>query len=82
MCCRTPQNLLNPALLLLLLYLCCQPAIILLLSPGKGKGKGKGDEFKEQVVQVRRVTKVVKGGKQMKFRAVVVVGVCHGEESV
>uniref|UniRef100_A0A061R1K2 Small ribosomal subunit protein uS5c n=1 Tax=Tetraselmis sp. GSL018 TaxID=582737 RepID=A0A061R1K2_9CHLO len=36
---------------------------------------GSGDqEFEEQVVQVRRVTKVVKGGKQLSFRAVVVVG--------
>jgi small subunit ribosomal protein S5 len=31
-------------------------------------------EFKEKVVQIRRVTKVVKGGKKMGFRAVVVVG--------
>lgn len=31
-------------------------------------------EFLEKVVQIRRVTKVVKGGKKMSFRAVVVVG--------
>jgi len=31
-------------------------------------------ELKEKVVQIRRVTKVVKGGKKMGFRAVVVVG--------
>lgn len=31
-------------------------------------------EFSEKVVQIRRVTKVVKGGKKMGFRAVVVVG--------
>jgi small subunit ribosomal protein S5 len=31
-------------------------------------------EFKEKVVQIRRVTKVVKGGKKMGFRAVVVIG--------
>lgn len=31
-------------------------------------------EIKEKVVQIRRVTKVVKGGKKMGFRAVVVVG--------
>lgn len=29
------------------------------------------DSFQERVVQVRRVTKVVKGGKQLSFRAVV-----------
>jgi len=31
----------------------------------------KNDGFQERVVQVRRVTKVVKGGKQLSFRAVV-----------
>lgn len=36
--------------------------------------KEKIAEFKEKVVQIRRVTKVVKGGKKMGFRAVVVVG--------
>lgn len=29
------------------------------------------DSFQERVVQIRRVTKVVKGGKQLSFRAVV-----------
>ena len=29
------------------------------------------DQFQERVVQIRRVTKVVKGGKQLSFRAVV-----------
>lgn len=54
---------------------------------GRGRGDRDGDEreprgedgrekkeFEERVVQVSRVTKVVKGGKQMSFRAVVVVG--------
>jgi small subunit ribosomal protein S5 len=37
--------------------------------------RGDSDqEFKEKVVQIRRVTKVVKGGKKMGFRAVVVIG--------
>lgn len=31
-------------------------------------------EFKEKVVNIARVTKVVKGGKKMGFRAVVVIG--------
>jgi len=31
-------------------------------------------EWRERVVQIRRVTKVVKGGKKLSFRAVVVVG--------
>ena len=29
------------------------------------------DGFQDRVIQVRRVTKVVKGGKQLRFRAVV-----------
>lgn len=37
-------------------------------------GREREDELKEKVVQIRRVTKVVKGGKKMGFRAVVVVG--------
>lgn len=37
-------------------------------------GDQQDKEFKEKVVQIRRVTKVVKGGKKMGFRAVVVVG--------
>jgi len=36
--------------------------------------KSKQSEFSEKVVQIRRVTKVVTGGKRMGFRAVVVVG--------
>lgn len=31
-------------------------------------------EFSSKIVQIRRVTKVVKGGKKMSFRAVVIVG--------
>lgn len=37
-------------------------------------GREKESEFKEKVIQIRRVTKVVKGGKKMGFRAVVVAG--------
>ncbi len=32
------------------------------------------DEFEESVVEIRRVVKVVKGGKNLSFRAIVVVG--------
>jgi len=35
-------------------------------------------EFQEKVVQINRVTKVVKGGKKMGFRAVVIVGNGNG----
>ena len=31
-------------------------------------------EFMEKIVQIRRVTKVVKGGKRMSFRATIVIG--------
>lgn len=40
------------------------------------------DGFDERVVQVRRVTKVVKGGKQLRFRAIVVVGDKKGQVGV
>ena len=36
--------------------------------------KKDDDGLKEKVIQIRRVTKVVKGGKRMGFRAAVVVG--------
>jgi len=39
-------------------------------------------EWKERVVQVRRVTKVVKGGKKLSFRAIVVVGNQKGQVGV
>jgi len=35
-------------------------------------------EWKERVIQIRRVTKVVKGGKKLSFRAVVIVGNGNG----
>lgn len=46
---------------------------------GRGRGRGRdrdaGDqEFKDQVVFINRVTKVVKGGKNFSFSALVVVG--------
>ncbi|KAJ4789941.1 30S ribosomal protein S5 [Rhynchospora pubera] len=40
------------------------------------------DDFEERVIQVRRVTKVVKGGKNLSFRAVVVVGDKKGHVGV
>ena len=43
-------------------------------------GVVKAGEWRERVIQIRRVTKVVKGGKKLSFRAVVVVG--DGQGSV
>ena len=56
----------------------------------KGKGKRKIEtvenapqsEWKERVVQIRRVTKVVKGGKKLSFRAIVIVGNSKGQVGV
>ncbi len=40
------------------------------------------NEWKEKVIQIRRVTKVVKGGKKLSFRAVVVVGNGNGQVGI
>jgi len=39
-------------------------------------------EWTERVVQIRRVTKVVKGGKKLSFRAIVIVGNHKGQVGV
>ncbi|CAL9762398.1 unnamed protein product [Musa acuminata subsp. burmannicoides] len=41
---------------------------------GRKRRDRPNDGFEERVVQVRRVTEVVKGGKNLPFRAIVVVG--------
>ena len=40
----------------------------------KGKQRESKSEFDQQVVEVSRVTRVVAGGKRMRFRALVVLG--------
>nr|YP_009395013.1 ribosomal protein S5 [Polysiphonia stricta]ARW63575.1 ribosomal protein S5 [Polysiphonia stricta] len=40
------------------------------------------NNWEEKVVQVKRVTKVVKGGKKLSFRAVIIVGNQNGEIGV
>lgn len=42
------------------------------------KTETKSTDWTERVVQIRRVTKVVKGGKKLSFRAVVVAGNSKG----
>lgn len=44
--------------------------------------KGEAPEWIEKVVQIRRVTKVVKGGKKLSFRAVVIAGNAKGQVGV
>lgn len=38
------------------------------------KNKEKDSNWQERVIQIRRVSKVVKGGKKLSFRAIVVIG--------
>ena len=57
---------------------------------GRGERRGRRDrrgqdresEWQERVVQIRRVSKTVKGGKKMSFRAIVVVGNERGQVGV
>ncbi|WP_159787460.1 30S ribosomal protein S5 [Sodalinema gerasimenkoae] len=46
------------------------------------RNREKDSEWQERVVQIRRVTKVVKGGKKLSFRAIVVVGNERGQVGV
>ncbi len=63
--------------------------------PARGQRRGRGkkqkietaeekpqSEWIERVVQIRRVTKVVKGGKKLSFRAIVIVGNKKGQVGV
>ncbi len=44
--------------------------------------KEKETDWQERIVQVRRVTKVVKGGKKLSFRAVLIIGNEKGQVGV
>ena len=48
----------------------------------KNRSKEKDSNWQERVVQIRRVSKVVKGGKKLSFRAIVVVGNEKGQVGV
>jgi small subunit ribosomal protein S5 len=49
---------------------------------GDDKPQREQSEWEEKIIQVRRVTKVVKGGKKLSFRAVVVVGNHKGQVGI
>ena len=40
----------------------------------KGNTRSRDSEFEQKVVEISRVTRVVAGGKRMRFRALVVIG--------
>lgn len=47
-----------------------------------GRTKAKEANWQERVIQIRRVSKVVKGGKKLSFRAIVVVGNENGQVGI
>lgn len=47
-----------------------------------GREKREESNLQERVVQIRRVSKVVKGGKKLSFRAIVVIGDERGQVGV
>jgi small subunit ribosomal protein S5 len=49
---------------------------------GPDKREKEQSEWEEKIIQVRRVTKVVKGGKKLSFRAVVAVGNGKGQVGI
>jgi small subunit ribosomal protein S5 len=52
----------------------------------QGRGKSQGEfakkEFEQKIVEIKRVTRVVAGGKRMRFRALVVIGDKKGKVGV
>ena len=46
------------------------------------RAKEKETTFQERVIQIRRVSKVVKGGKKLSFRAIVAIGNERGQVGI
>ena len=49
---------------------------------GGGRGRDRDSDFQDRVVEIRRVSKVVKGGRRFNFSALVVVGDGKGRVGV
>src|SRR3989339_649519 len=45
----------------------------------EGRGRKESSEFEEKVLQIARITRVVKGGRRLRFRAAVVIGNKKGQ---
>lgn len=52
------------------------------MAPLKKSYKSPKTEWQERVVNIQRVTKVVKGGKKLSFRAIVIIGNEQGKVGV
>lgn len=50
--------------------------------PKRGFRKREPKEFEEEVIQIDRVTRVVKGGRKLRFRATVVIGNKKGKVGI
>ncbi len=42
--------------------------------PGRGRGDGMPEDFEQKMIDIARVTRVMAGGKRMRFRACVAIG--------
>jgi small subunit ribosomal protein S5 len=51
-------------------------------SSKKGRPPREAKEFEEEVIQIDRVTRVVKGGRRLRFRATVVIGNHKGKVGI
>jgi small subunit ribosomal protein S5 len=49
---------------------------------GRGRGDAPKKDFEQKTVEIKRVTRVVAGGKRMRFRALVVIGDKKGRVGV